>query len=206
MQAGDQDLMRRIAAGDGNAFEAFFARHEHAVRRRLRGMLRDADAAEDVAQETFLRVWTHAQREVEIAAPRAWLLKIATNAALNSLRSVRRRREQPLPNETRGPDTEEDRVAPSAPEWLIDTASLGPDAVAEQVERHRILWRLVDDLPEAKRDLLRLVYDAEMEVREAAETLGIPEGTAKSRLHHARRRLAADWLEFERNGRSGKDD
>jgi len=204
MRASDEELLRRIAGGDACAFEAFYARHEGTVRQRLLGMLRNADTAEDVLQEAFLRVWMHAPRDGGIAAPKAWLLRITTNAALNAMRSVRRRREEPL----READhfAGDDEVTPSAPAWLVDAASLGPGAVAEQVERQHILWRLVDDLPEAKRELVRMVYDAEMEVREAAEHLGIPEGTAKSRLHHARKRLASEWRALERLEPPEKDD
>ena len=171
----DRELMRRIASGEGDAFEAFYARHEGAVRRRLLGMLRDAASAEDVLQDVFLRLWTRRAEQAAVRAPKAWLLRIATNAALNHLRLVRRRRERPLSleaNRWEGDGTPADAAAPS---WLADAASLGPDVVAEQSERHRALWRLVGELPESKRDVMRLVYEAEMEVREALRRAGLPE-------------------------------
>ena len=52
-------------------------------------------------------------------------------------------------------------------------------------------------LPEEKREVLRLIHDAEMEISEVAEKLGIPPGTVKSRLHYATQRLAREWRDEE---------
>ena len=76
---------------------------------------------------------------------------------------------------------------------MIDTATLGPDALLEQAERREELRLLIQELPEEKREVLRMVHDSEMDIREVAEALGIPEGTVKSRLHYAAKRLAKSW-------------
>ena len=59
----------------------------------------------------------------------------------------------------------------------------------------RLIRRLVDELPEEKREAIRLFYDAQVNLRETAELLGVPEGTVKSRLYHGRRQLARAWTE-----------
>jgi RNA polymerase sigma-70 factor (ECF subfamily) len=61
--------------------------------------------------------------------------------------------------------------------------------VVEQVERGMRLRQVVQDLPDEKRELLQLVHQMEFSLREAADELGIPEGTAKSRLHYAREQV-----------------
>lgn len=190
----DQDLVEQIQARDEDAFEMLFARYGETVRRHLVRTVRDPYAADDLLQEVFLRVWTHAHQWDGRGAFTSWLLRIATNLALNHLRTVRRRRQQPLEIPP-DPDDEEDESP--VPSWMIDTSSLGPDAVLEQTEQRALFRRLVDDLPEEKREVIRLVHEAEMEIREVAETLGIPEGTVKSRLHYATRRLAQDWEAME---------
>ena len=194
MAARDTDLIRRIAKGDADAFETLHARYEQPIRRHLLRMVRDPAAAEDLLQETFVRVWTRAETWDEHGSPQAWLFRIATNVALNHFRSERRRKTRPLEVHT---DVADEEAEAAAPGWLIDASSLGPEALAEQIEQHRLLWQLVDELPEAKREVMRLIYDAEMDIQEAAEALGIPEGTVKSRLHHARRQLAREWRQID---------
>ena len=182
----DQALIESIQKSQAWAFEVFFERYEGAIRRHLRYIVYDEPAAEDLLQETFLRVWTHAGQWNGQGAVKGWLFRIATNLALNHLRTHRRRPEQPLEL----PDyLVDDDDLPDTPAWLVDTASLGPEAVVEQVEQGARLQQIVHDLPEEKREVLHLVHQMEFSLREAADELGIPEGTAKSRLHYAREQV-----------------
>jgi RNA polymerase sigma-70 factor (ECF subfamily) len=75
--------------------------------------------------------------------------------------------------------------------------SLGPDAALELAERHALYRRLLAEMPEEKREVLRLIHDDELEIGEVARTLGIPPGTVKSRLHYAMQRLARAWRDAE---------
>ena len=182
----DQNLIECIQDQQAWAFEALFERYESAIRRHLCSIVRDEPAAEDLLQETFLRVWTRAGQWSGQGTFKGWLFRIATNLALNHLRTRKRRPELPL----EPPDTimDEDDL-PDTPGWLVDTASLGPDAVMEQVEQDARLRQILEDLPEEKREVLQLVHQMEFSLREAADELGIPEGTAKSRLHYAREKV-----------------
>lgn len=189
----DQELIERIQERDATAFETLFARYSEAIRRHAARMVRDENAAEDIVQEVFLRVWTCAEQWDNQGEFRAWLFTIARNLALNHLRTVQRRRQQSLEIPADEIDEEDESPIPS---WLIDTASLGPDAMLEQVEQYELLRRLVDELPEEKREAIRLFYETEMGIREIAFTLGIAEGTVKSRLHYATKRLAQKWKEI----------
>jgi RNA polymerase sigma-70 factor (ECF subfamily) len=190
----DQTLIESIQRGEPQAFEALYERHAGAIRRHLCSIVGDELAAADLLQETFLRVWTRAGQWSGQGAVKAWVFRIATNLALNHLRTRRRRPEQPLEL----PDTlvEEDDL-PDTPGWLVDTASLGPDAVVEQVEQGARLRQILGDLPEEKRELLHLVHEMELSLREAADELGIPEGTAKSRLHYAREQVKRELQAHE---------
>lgn len=187
----DQTLIEYVQAGQAWAFELLFERHEAALRRHIAHIVGDEPAAEDVLQETFLRVWTRAGQWNGQGAFKAWLFRIATNLALNHLRTCRRRPEQPL--ELPENFMMEEDEAPDSPGWLVDTASLGPDAVLEQVEQDARLQHILQELPEEKRELLRLVHQMELSLRDAADELGIPEGTAKSRLHYARQQVKRQW-------------
>ncbi len=91
MTLSDHELMARVRERDAGAFEALCERNGEPLRRHMLRMLRDADAAEDVLQETLLRAWTHAAQWDGRGTPRAWLFRIATNLALNHIRALRRR-------------------------------------------------------------------------------------------------------------------
>ncbi len=188
----DDDLISAIRQHDTDAFEALCARYLALLRGYLLPLVRDREATEDLLQEVFLRLWTRAEQWDGRGSVRAWLFRIATNLALNHLRSVRRRRQHPL-MPPQGPGDEEDEAA--APGWMVDAAVVGPEALVEMAERRALLRRLVTTLSQDKQDVLRLVYEAEMETREVAEQLGIPLGTVKSRLHYGTRQLAHAWHE-----------
>ncbi len=183
----DQTIIENIQNSQAWAFEALFERYEEAIHRHLCHMVGDEPAADDLLQETFLRVWMHANQWNGQGSVKGWLFRIATNLAINHLRTHRRRPEQPLEMpETAGVDEDD---LPDTPAWLVDTASLGPEAVVEQVEQGMRLRQVIQDLPEEKRELLQLVHQMEFSLREVADELGIPEGTAKSRLHYAREQV-----------------
>ena len=191
----DRQLMQQVQAGDAAAFDALFARHERLVRRRLLAVVRDEATADDLAQEAFLRLWTRATQWQGRGSVVGWLLRTATNLGLNHLRTVRRRRIQPLelPDDI---DGDEDEGSSLAPGWMIDTATLRPDEALEHAERQAILRNLVDSLPETQRDVIRMVHEMELDIRETADELRVPTGTVKSRLHHARGKLARGWQKW----------
>ena len=196
----DQQLLTAIQNGDVAAFDALVARFEASVRRRVVRIVRDHSVAEDVAQDVFLRVWMRAHQWSARGTVQAWLFQIATNLALNALRAGRRRRQRAL-DRGHDPDGEDQGIA--APGWMIDESALGPDEAAELAEQCELVRHLVGDLSAPMREVCRLVYEEQMTVRQAAEALGIPEGTVKSRLHYAVRRLARAWQDIEPDWEDG---
>ena len=191
----DRELIEQIRERNAPAFEVLFERYRHLLRKHLMHIVREERAAEDLVQEVFLRVWTSAAQWDGRGELRSWLYRIATNLALNHLRTVHRRRQQPLevPDE---PYDDEDGTFTQTPPWLIDSASPDPQAMLEQAEQTEFLWELVDGLPDKKRDVIHLVYGAEMDIRQTADELGVPIGTVKSRLHYTLKRLAREWKEL----------
>ncbi len=190
----DQELIERVRSRQALAFDALYERYGGPVRSHLLYILGEESEAEDLLQEVFLRVWTRADQWTGQGTFRGWLFRIATNLALNQLRSRRRRPEEPL--DTPQPLNEEGDEL-EAPAWLVDAASLGPDAVFELAEQNLRLRQIIQDLPEEKREVFRLVHQLEMSLQDAADELGIPLGTAKSRLHYARERLSREWRTWQ---------
>ena len=195
MTPSDRSLIEQVLKRDAHAFETLFDRYGEAVCRHVARIVRDNATADDLVQEVFLRVWDRAEQWNGEGPFRAWLFRIATHLAFNHLRAVHRRREQPFERPPPSADEEDEGFVPA---WLIDASALGPDALLEQAEQRGLLRRFIDELPEEKREVIRLIHDAEMDIREIAERLGIPEGTVKSRLHHARKQIAREWKGIEK--------
>jgi RNA polymerase sigma-70 factor, ECF subfamily len=141
-------------------------------------LLGDSTSAEDVVAEVFLAVWRQAGRFEARCSVSTWLLAITRNKALSSLR---RTREVYLDG---------------------DAAALVPDLADDaeinvlKMERNGILRRAIGRLPRKQAEVIDLIYYHGKSIAEVAQILGIPENTVKTRMHHARKRLAA-WLEAE---------
>jgi len=184
------ELMARIRRSDARALDSLIALCETTLRAHLERYVPRTDA-EDLLQEVWLRVWQRAGQWDGRGAPLAWLLAIATNLALNHLRS--RREVAPL---EAFPDEE-----------VPDVATLGCDAIVPGPEEQAI-WRqelgrvqaAMAQLPPDKQEALRLVRVQGYKLEEAARLLQIPVGTLKSRLHHAHR-LLMEQLEEEEHER-----
>ena len=141
-----------------------YERRVFSVARRLTG---DEDMAQDVAQDAWIRAFQKLELFRGDSSFGTWVYRIATNAALNRLRSVSRRSD-----------------AESSAEWTQGAASID-DAVVNQ----RLLQEALDRLPEGYRTVL-VLHDVEgMKHDEIADMLGVTVGTSKSQLHKARARM-----------------
>ncbi|MEX2247388.1 MAG: RNA polymerase sigma factor [Dehalococcoidia bacterium] len=160
------------AGGDGAAFGVLVERHQEAAFRAAYLILRDAQAAEDVAQEGFIRAYRGMRKFRQGEPFRPWLLRIVTNLALNEARA-RTRRSGLL-----------GRLGP-----LTRTTDDPPDDAAAAADEAAAVARAINELPEADRVVLYLRYFLELSEREIATAIGRPAGTVKSRLHRAGQRL-----------------
>jgi len=196
MKPSDATLIAQILDGDPGAFDMLYERYEGKIRARLIRIVREESVAQDLAQEVFLRVWARVEQWSGKGTFSAWLNRMATNLALNHLRSIKRRREHPLeiPKEVTNWDDEDGLQVPG---WMIDTVTLGAEEMVVLKEQHEMIHYLLECLPEQQQEVIRLVVDAQMDIQSTADTLGIPEGTVKSRLYYAKKRLEKEWRDFE---------
>ena len=188
----DEELLRRRrVGGETLAFETLVHRYEGELFSYLRRYLGSAEMAEDVFQATFLQV--HLKQEHFEAGRRfrPWLYTIATNQAIDAQRRNKRHRIVSL-------DSRSGDDVGTLVDILSGTEGTA-DVMAEDQESRDWVRAAVDDLPEPLKGTLMLVYYQGMKYREAADVLGIPVGTVKSRLHAALLKLNESW------GRGGRD-
>ncbi len=183
----DEDLLQRFcASADSDAYEVLLRRYEQELFSYLRRYLGNAEMAEDVFQATFLQVYLKRERFEQGRRFRPWLYTIATNQAIDAQRRNRRHRMVSLDQKTGDDDVG----------GLMEIVSTGGPTAVEQLEDEEAReWvrTAVDDLPETLRAALVLVYHQGLKYREAADILGIPVGTVKSRLHAAMLKLNQAW-------------
>lgn len=148
--------------------------------------------AEDLVQQVFWRVWQWADQWIPHGEFSAWLYKIAKNLALNHLRTLNRRKEQPIESAPHTADEAGEHFT-ITPFWMADPSAVQPDKALEQDEQSKLIHQLVDRLPEAKRKVINLIYYSDLSIDQTAQVLHIPEGTVKSRLHYAIKQLTQEW-------------
>ena len=167
----ESTLIQRAAGGDTSAWEPLVGAHQETVFRLSYLLLGDPDEAEDIAQETFLRAWRHLRRFDPTRPLRPWLIAIATNLAKNRLRSVGR------------------YIAALTRAFQNEPP---PDTIEQKSAQHTEssdLWRAVQTLSLADREIIYLRFFLDVSVAETAQALQIAEGTAKSRLSRALEKL-----------------
>lgn len=169
--AEDVDLIRRYLAGDVAAFDDLMRAHEDKVFGICLRMLRNREAALDATQETFLTVFRKADRYQARAAFSTWLYRVAVNTCYDLLRRQQRSRVDPIPEGMDPPDTSADDV--------LAAVEVRPDIEAA-----------LQAIQAEFRAALVLVDLEGLAIDTAADILGVPSGTIKSRVYRGRRALA----------------
>lgn len=175
-------------SGDRALYETLVGRYEREIYSYLRRYIGNAEMAEDAFQGTFLQVHLKCEQFDSSRRFRPWLYAIATNQAIDVQRRNRRHRMVSL---DRSSSDEELRNG----SWSEKIVGPSPDplAAASSEERGRWVHEAVASLGEPMQQVIQLVYYQGLKYREAADALGIPVGTVKSRLHAAVQRLGLLW-------------
>ena len=178
----DDRLVERARAHDFVAFEALMRRHNRRLFRVTRSVLRDADAAQDAVQETYLRAFTRLETYQPSGKFGAWLTRVALNEAL-----MMRRRHRA--------DTEsldeigDEAVMPAEP--IVNEPPTAEQFV-EAAHARALLEHAIDALPENFRMVFVLRVVEGLDVRETSECLELNQSTVRTRLFRTQRQLRAD--------------
>ncbi|MFZ3571314.1 sigma-70 family RNA polymerase sigma factor [Streptomyces sp. BH097] len=175
--ADDAELHRRLVYGDEAALSEAYDVYGGLVRGVAVRVTRSAGAADDVAQEVFAHLWARPYAfDARRGSLRTWLTMLAHRRAVDWVRSEARHRKAV--------------TADDAALHAIPASEPGPDERVVDRERSLLLHSAVAQLPLPQRQVVHLAYFAGRTYRQAAAELGIPEGTAKTRLRTALHRLA----------------
>lgn len=170
----DAALIRKVAGGDAKAARSLVDAHLATITRFAFRMLGDSSEAEDVAQESFLRLWRQADQWQPRASISTWLHQVAHNLCVDRLR-------------TRRPVGDDSVDQPDS--------QLPAPAQLEQHEQSKAVQRALSQLTERQRAAVALVYFEGMSNQQAAEVLGVHVDALESLLVRARQSLRQQLLE-----------
>ena len=175
-------VIRRVLDGDGNAFEALVAAYEKNVYNLALRMTGNAQDAEDMAQEAFVKAYTSLPGFRGDSKFSVWLYRIVSNVCLDFLRRQNRRPASSLSQEDEdGEETQMD----------IPDESQSPEQLLEHSLTQEAVQRGLQSLSEEQRQILLLREIQGLSYEEIAETLDLEAGTVKSRIFRARKKLCA---------------
>jgi len=178
-----QELMRLFQEGDESAFRELVCRYKEPIASFAARMLNDPEKGVDVAQETFIRVFTHAAEYRPMAGFTGWLYRIAYNLVINE---IRRRKRQPAEAFHLGPVDPGDEDRPR-----FELRDQNPSAEEQLLGRERsaTVRRCVAALPPKYRGAIVMKDMEGLTFEEIAQSLDCPESTVKSRVMRAREML-----------------
>jgi RNA polymerase sigma-70 factor, ECF subfamily len=164
-EISDEAVITRVRAGERDLFEIIMRRYNQRLYRAARSILRNEAESEDVVQDAYVRAYTHLGQYAGKAKFSTWLTRIAVNEAIRRLRK-RKDRDDML------------RLAATTP-----LTAESPDRHVSDKEVRQIMESAIEGLPPAYRSVVMLRDIEDLSTAEAADCLGIPPATVKTRLH-----------------------
>ncbi len=195
-ELSDEELIHRFQDGDIYAFDAIVNRYKDQLLNFAYRFLNNPEEAEDVVQETFLRIFRNKHAYREIAKFSTWVYTIAGNLAKTELRKRKRRKYLYL-SDMGYDDKEYEIVDPSA----------NTEKEVESLFQEKIIQKAIDELPPRFRQVILLVEIQELPYEEVSKIMRVPLGTVKSRVNRARLKLQAklsDIMEREKKNQTAR--
>jgi len=176
MEKNDQQLVAEYLAGDKQSLTELIDRHLAVVYRYALRLTRDPERADDITQETLVKMWKHLKKYDQDKSFRTWLLTIAHNTALDVLR----KRKDILFSEMKSADEEGEGFS----EMIADSAPF-PLEIFERVEQKKLLDDALGKLSVSAREIITLHHEQELTFEEIGTILNKPLNTVKSQYRRA---------------------
>jgi RNA polymerase sigma-70 factor (ECF subfamily) len=186
--AADGDLVARAIAGGEECFEELVRRYQRPIAAYVYRMTGDYDAALDLTQEVFIKVYGSLARYRAEYKFSTWIYKIAHNAAIDHLRRFGAR------GIRSAQDSIETDVEGEPYEKSLASSNPTPEQASENAERRATIEETVQKLPAAYRELILLRHSHDLNYDEIAEVTGLPLGTVKNRIFRAREMMRQQFI------------
>jgi RNA polymerase sigma-70 factor (ECF subfamily) len=181
--ASDRDLVATASAGVEGSFEELVRRYQRPISAYVYRMVGDYEAALDLTQEIFIKVYGSLARYRSEFKFSTWIYKIAHNSAVDHLRR-NAGRERSLISGTQGDQYD----------LPIESGSLSPEQESERRQRRLEIEAVVRSLPNTYRELIVLRHSQDLTYEEIVEVTGLPLGTVKNRLFRAREMMRQQFI------------
>src|SRR5690348_2930197 len=182
--ASDCDLVATAVDGVEGSFEELVRRYQRPISAYVYRMVGDYDAALDLTQEIFIKVYSSLRRYRSEFKFSTWIYKIAHNSAVDHLRRTATR-EQSLISGTESESFE----------LPIESSRLSPEQESERKERRGEIESVIRTLPGNYRELIILRHSQDLTYEEIVEVTGLPLGTVKNRLFRAREMMRQQFVD-----------
>ena len=182
--ASDRDLVATAATGLEGSFEELVRRYQRPISAYVYRMVGDYEAALDLTQEIFIKVYGSLARYRSEFKFSTWIYKIAHNSAVDHLRR-NSGRERSLIN----------RIEGDQYDLPLESSSPSPEQESERKERRLEIECIVRSLPTTYRELIVLRHSQDLTYEEIVEVTGLPLGTVKNRLFRAREMMRSQFVE-----------
>ncbi|MBY7141845.1 RNA polymerase sigma factor SigW [Virgibacillus sp. NKC19-3] len=175
-----RDKIRQVKKGDQSAFEDVIAFYQDKIYRHCFRMIGNAHEAEDIAQEAFIRAYINIHSFDDRRKFSTWLYRIATNVTIDHIR--KRKPDYFLDDKIKGTEGLD-----MYSRLISNTPSPGEEAESRELQRY--IHQEITRLPPKYRSIIILRYIEEFSLQEISNTMDIPLGTVKTRIHRAREAL-----------------
>lgn len=185
MRVSDEDLMKRCREGDMGAFELIVLRYKDAIFSFTYRFVMDYHRAQDISQETFIRVFRNVNRYKSRNSFKTWLYRIAVNLCKNELRYRNRHKTLSLD------DPAVDIESLSGSHYIL------PDKAYEKKEMLKLVKKVIEDLPVDQRMAIIMREYQDFSYEEIASALNCSLGAVKSKIYRARQNIKTMLIEAE---------
>lgn len=175
----DNEIIRLILDGDKNLFAILQKKYKRIISNLIKKMIKDEDDIEDLIQETFIKAYNALPNFQFSYSFSSWIYRIASNTCIDFIR--KKKFNFVYIDEYTGDDDN--------PVFEIKDSSYRPDIEYNNKEKKEFLNKVINQLPDNYRTIIKLRHDDELEYQEIADKLNIPIGTVKVNLFRARKQL-----------------